>query len=215
MKRWLVNGSICVYLSALLWGLFSHTFSYKHLSHPVMYYLVWDMFGGWSPFESRTLVFGEGESGQFYQLSPPPWGGPKPWGAAHRATLDPSLNRNWNYAVNTLRHTRHEPIGQVFVIEECWAKQYNFPDHLWKKQFDEPKDMRKYYNLVRIFSSEGEIEVERLDWRGKLLSHSIMNNPRLMQDMQSTKRVMHIEGYRPESTRPGFDDATALPPLAD
>ena len=29
--------------------------------------------------------------------------------------------------LNVLKHTQHEPIGRLFVIEECWQKKYSTP----------------------------------------------------------------------------------------
>lgn len=214
MQRAAVNLGIVVYLSALAWGSFSHSLGYKQFSHPAMYYLVWDMFAGANWFESRTYILGEGESGTVYEISPPPWGGPQPWGYVHRASGDASFRLSGQFARNTLRYTDHEPIQRMFVVEETWAKMYNIPDELWAERFEEPKDPRKYYTIVRVLDPQGEVESKHLTWASRMYSHSIMSNPRLAEEARNSKQVFQLEGYspgRPDTTV----DPTVLRPLAD
>ncbi len=72
MRRWLASGFIASYLAFLGWGIISHALKFHSVSHPIMYFAVWDMFCGWQAYESRVHIVAEGESGQMYQLSPPP-----------------------------------------------------------------------------------------------------------------------------------------------
>lgn len=212
MKRWMVNCLIGAYLSALAWGTFAHTFSYNPQCHPLMYYVVWDMYSMWTAYESRLHIIGEGKSGRFYELSPPPWGTLNPWSKDFdRATCDFTFNYAGKFANNTLRHTRHEPIVQVYAIEEVWAKQYNAPDDLWHRQFAEAKDFTSYFNVVKTISGNGETEQNFTSWRARLLGVSVWNNPRLMREAKELSPMFHLNGYIPSSdtstrgkTAPGY-----------
>ena len=86
MKRWLTHLLISGYLLALFGGIASHTLNLGAVSHPGMYFFVWDMFCGWSSYADRIQVVGEGESGTYYQLAPGPWGEFKPYGKIGRAS---------------------------------------------------------------------------------------------------------------------------------
>ena len=63
MKRWFTSLGIAAYLTALAVGFVSHAVDYGTDCHPIMYFLVWDMFCGWSAYEGRLHLIGEGESG--------------------------------------------------------------------------------------------------------------------------------------------------------
>ena len=62
LKRGLSYLTITSYVGILLFGIFCHTFSFRTGSHPGMYYIVWDMFCGWSAYSIRTHIIGEGIS---------------------------------------------------------------------------------------------------------------------------------------------------------
>ena len=61
MKRYLTHAMIVAYLGALAFGLFAHTFKFKNYAHPGMYFIVWDMFCGWSGYDVRNHMIAEGE----------------------------------------------------------------------------------------------------------------------------------------------------------
>lgn len=213
MKRAGLNLGIGLYLLALAWGILSHTLSFQQTAHPVMYYFVWDMYTGWSPFESKMQILGRGESGQYYQLSPPPWGGSVPWGSYDRNSYDAEFLRSWKFAGNTLRHTDHEPMQRIYVVEECWPKQFNLRDSFWDQRFGTPKDRRDYFNVVRVYSPTGEIEAEQVPWRSRLLAQAIMSNPRLAAESRSGTQLFQFEGSAPK--RKGSENfESSLQPLA-
>lgn len=179
MKRWLASGTIAAYLSVMFYGLAAHALNYKPNSHPSMYYIVWDMFCGWSAFSSRTHVIGQGESGRYYQLSPPPWGEFRPFGDLGRQHYDPFMNHTPAIAINTLRHTQHEPIQQMYVVEETWAKKFNLPDKLWQQRYPEPKQPYSYFHLRQVLRGDGT-EIRRNDsWFAWQTRQSVNDNPRL------------------------------------
>ena len=53
-----------------------------------MYFVVWDMFCGWSAHSSELHLIAEGESGDFYRLTPAPWGDFVPFATAPRQDYD-------------------------------------------------------------------------------------------------------------------------------
>ena len=73
MKRWLATTFIAAYLFILSGGLACHAMGFAVTSHPLMYFIVWDMFCGWCAYTTQTHVIAEGESMKFYELAPGPW----------------------------------------------------------------------------------------------------------------------------------------------
>ena len=196
MKRWLTHSVIGVYLLALSWGILSHTVNFGAGAHPVMYYLVWDMYCGWTSYSSRTVIIGQGESGKYYEIAPGPWGEFKPFADIGRRHYDPAGYHSPKFALNALRQTKHEPIMRIIVIEECWAKKYNLPDHLWKKRFDEPKDVKKYYNVRHVFTPSGALVRSYPSWLSLQYSLAVSNNPRLHADSRRGRPFFRIK-YQP------------------
>ncbi len=182
MKRWLVNLFLTVHLSFLAWGIVCHALKFAQSTHPVMYFVVWDMFSGWNNFEMRHHVIGEGVSGTYYQLDPPPWGEIRPFGNIGRRHYDVTGMYCAKFAQNTMRHTEHEPIARIFVVEEHWAKKYNLPDRIWKHRYAEPKDVKKYYNVHWVFDGEGAPMHAQTGWLAKQYARSLIDNPRLQSD---------------------------------
>ena len=187
MKRWLAHLVIAGYLTALGIGLVCHTFGFGLGAHPAMYYVVWDMFCGWSAYESRMQVIGEGESGTFYELSPGPWGDFKPYGPLGRRHYDTFAAHGTRMALNALAHTRHEPITTIYVIEENHAKKYNLPDDTYERMYGEPMDMKKYYHVRCAMTPEGQMLAQQQNWLGYQYGMCVVNNPRLQADMRRNK----------------------------
>lgn len=182
MPRWVINISICVYMLALASGVGSYLLKFGQAYHPVQYYFTWDMFCGWSSWETRYHVLGEGDSGTYYQLSPGPWGEFAPFGDLTRNHYDPLGNALPRMALNVLRQTEHEPIRRIVVVEEMWAKKYNLPDRLWNERFTEPKAPHSYFWVKAAFGPEGELLERRGEWLSHLYGQSVMDNPRLVAD---------------------------------
>ena len=187
MKRLAAIVFICAYLGALTWGTVAHAIKYKVGSHPAMYFVVWDMFCGWSAYSNRLQVIAEGESGKFYEVSPPPWGELNPFGHIERRHYDISDLLMTRMIANNLKHTSHEPISNVYVVEELWPKKFNLPDHVWEANFNEPKDMQKYYNIRGMFAADGTKTRCLRPWLQVQLVRSISNNPRLRKQAANSQ----------------------------
>jgi len=197
MKKWFTHATIAVYLAALSWGIVSHAVSYGTGSHPVMYYLVWDMFCGWSSYSNRTVIIGQGESGRYYELAPGPWGEFRPFGKIGRRHYDSLGIHSPKLALNALRQTRHEPITRIIVVEECWAKQYNLPEELWAQRHEEPKDVYKYHQVRHIFTPDGAIVRSFPTWLNLQYSMAVSDNPRLMAEQHRGEPFFVYRRHQP------------------
>jgi len=184
MRRWLTHCVIGAYLAALGWGIVSHAMKFTNFSHPVMYFFVWDMFCGWQAYESRYHIVGEGDSGTLYELAPGPWKAFCPFGDLPRNHYDSYGHTFKKMALNTLKHTDHEPMRRLFVVEECWPKKLNLPDEIWSVRMDEPKDPLSYFWLRASFTPEGEVLHTAPDYVNWVYGLTIINNPRLVNDAQ-------------------------------
>lgn len=210
MKRWLSGTFIAVYLSALGWGIMAHAMKFGTDSHPIMYYLVWDMFCGWSPYETRFHIVGESETGKFYELSPGPWPHFSPFGDLPRHHYDAYGSTLRRSAMNVLKHTEHpEPIRRVLVIEEAWHKKYNLPEHLWSLRFDEPKEPFSYFWLYASYTPDGEILMQNTGFLNNAMAMSITDNPRLMSDARRGRPFFAFNPNLRDDNTATFQDPTA------
>jgi hypothetical protein len=205
MKRWLAKTTIVCYLTALFLGIACHAMNFGLSSHPIMYYFVWDMFCGWSAQEIRYHLVGEGESGAYYRLSPAPWNTFAPYGDLERGQYDTIGNAHAKIALNTLRHTDHEPIVRILVIEEAWPKKFNLPDSLWALRFDEPKDPHSYFWTKFVLTAEGQILQYNRDYITHLQSLAVGDNPRLQADSLRGKPFLAIDPIHRSSPSPYGD----------
>lgn len=192
MKRWLSIGVITAYLGAMVFGVAAHALNFKQTMHPAMYFIVWDMFCGWSCYENRLHIIGEGESGRFYRLAPGPWGEFVPFGAISREHYDPFVNHAVTIATSTLRHTEHEPIERIYVVEENWAKKFNLSDEAWAARYDEPKDPKNYYHLRQVFNGEGKPMGTNPSWFDYQLQLCLSDNPRIWRDAHHGKPFYQV-----------------------
>lgn len=195
MKRLLAVGTIVVYLSVLAMGLGSHALNYKTGAHPTMYFIVWDMFCGWSAYEDRTHIIGQGESGKYYDLAPAPWGDYRPFGDVARHHYDPFSMHMGTLALNTLRHTEHEPIQQIFVVQETWAKKFNLPDELWAERYPEPKDKHSYFHIRKILGPDGLVQAQNLAWFDHQSKMCLSDNPRLQADSARGRPFLEMQSH--------------------
>ncbi|MBX3441487.1 MAG: hypothetical protein KF774_03710 [Planctomyces sp.] len=175
---------VALYLGTLAYGLVSHAVGYKTYRHLGMYFIVWDMYCGWSGWETRTHLLGEGESGTYYELDPPPWGDICVFGDTGRRHYDATGMHALRLAQNTVAHTEHEPIVRYLVIEEAWAKKYNLPDELWALRYEAPREFRSYHRIRAAFDADGELTLGAPGWHAWLATQAVGNNPRLRKDVQ-------------------------------
>ncbi|MEX0704736.1 MAG: hypothetical protein WD069_21740 [Planctomycetales bacterium] len=217
MKRWIVHGVIAGYLFALGGGVFAHALKFKHDAHPAMYFLVWDMFCGWAAYSTRIHIIGEGESGQFYELAPAPWGEFKPFGRLGRRHYDVAGVHAPRIALNCLAHTRHEPMARIFVVEEAWAKKHNLPDEIWAVHSAEAKPERpySYFQVLKVAEPDGTLAVCSCNWLNKQVERCVADNPRLRADPHRGKPLFAPRAG-PLTAGRGmplhFDDPLALTP---
>lgn len=192
MKRWCAVATIVTYLSVLFFGVASHALGFRQAAHPGMYFIVWDMFCGWSSYENRLHIIGQGESGRFYRIAPAPWPTIKPFGDLERHHYDPFANHCATIALNTLRNTRHEPIRKIMVIEECWAKKFNLSDELWSQRYTDPREPFSYFHLRKEFAPDGTLLTMNPSWFEYQDHLCVSDNPRLWQDSRKGKPVYQL-----------------------
>ena len=190
MKRWLTHLTIVAYLGVLSWGVAAHAVSYKVGVHTSMYFIVWDMFCGWASHASRLQIIGQGESGKYYELGPGPWGQFKPFGDIGRRHYDAFGVHIPRMAINCLKHTKHEPMVRVYVVEECWPKKYNLPDRVWRQRHNEPKEVQHYYHVRHIMTGDGQLLQVNGHWAAYQNALCVSDNPRLQADRRRGQPVM-------------------------
>lgn len=199
MKRVLAVAFIICYVGALAFGNLCHVLRHGVASHPMMYFVVWDMFCGWSAFDSRVHIVAEGESGKYYDLTHAPWGELHPYGYIGRENYDQFQTHTGGIGLNVLKHTRHEPIGRLFVIEECWQKKYNLPEQVWNRRYDDPKDLQKYYRRRVIMLPDGTTTHVYGPWVAFQAGQMLMDNPRLVQESKQNQPLFVFD----KSMQPG------------
>lgn len=185
MKKWLATAFICCYLGALTVGFLAHTFTFGVGSHPAMYFIVWDMFCGWSAHSSEMHLIAEGESGDFYRLTPAPWGDFVPFATGPRQDYDSHNMFTGKIAANILRHTSHEEMLRILVVEKSWPKKFNVPDNVWAQNYAEPKDVHFYYRVRAEVTPDGTTTGVRNSWLESQVARVMTDNPRLRQDARS------------------------------
>src|SRR5262249_43908290 len=125
----LVVGFIASYLGTLSYGIFCHTLGFGVGAHPLMYFIVWDMFCGWTAYDSRVHVVAETENQKYYDVATPPWGEFHPWGhlgrqhfqRPHKPTAKNGVKRLKQHAAGAdhaaVRHRRD--VGQEVQHPRC------------------------------------------------------------------------------------------------
>jgi hypothetical protein len=201
MKRCLTHLTIVGYLSLLAWGIVSHTLKFGTHLHPSMYFVVWDMFCGWAAYDTRNQVIVEGESGKFYEVLPAPWGEIQPYGDLGRRHYDPFQTFCMSMAQNVLKHTDHEPITRIFVLEEAWAKKFNLPDPLWEARYDEPKSPHRYRHVRYVFSSDGVPLQANNTWLTHQQTLVMSRNPRLQAEFRKSRPFVTLGSSEMEQNR--------------
>jgi len=201
MKRSLAIVVIVGYLAVLGGGIASHTLRFGNVSHPAMYYVIWDMFCGWSGYENRQHLIAESVNGEYYSLTPAPWGEYKPFGPANRPDYDSFAVHSGTIARNVLSHTRHDPILRVYLVEENWSKRYNMPDYLWKRQFEEEKEPRSYFHTRVVYDENCFPIQQKMSWNAAIYDQELRSDPRLARHRKNAKPFYAITpGLLPASS---------------
>ncbi len=190
MKRWLSYLWIGTYLGALVFGGVSHALDVLPNCHPIMYFLVWDMFCGWAGYEGRMQVVGEGESGKFYELAPAPWGEFHPYGYVARQHYDPECRHGERLGHMCLAHTRHEPMVRLFIVEQEYPKRFNLPDAQYEAYYGRPKDNYIYNHTRFVVTPHGETLKSQPTWFMYQYHMGLRDNPRLMSDARRSQKYI-------------------------
>lgn len=212
MKRWITHCVIVVYLGALCAGIGAHALNVGLSSHPGIYYIVWDMFCGWSTHTSRFHLVAEGDSGKYYALTPAPWGEIHPYGAFGRRHYDIPARHLAAMGHMILEHTQHEDMTRIFVVEESWHKKYNLPDSVWEQLHDEPKDAMHYFHVRQVATPDGVVVQNSPTWLHRQFALSLSKNPRMKSDMQRSRPFYAIsqgENSRSRYSYQGVEDPAA------
>lgn len=210
-RYWAGGAFIAGYLTILGGGLLCHTFSWKVSAHPMMYFVVWDMFCGWSSYESRYHVVAEGVSGTYYQVLPGPWGDFQPYGDLSRHHYDIEGSVSGRLAMNVLRHTDHEDITRMFIVEQAWPKKFNMPDDQWASRWDEPKDPRHYYTLRHVITPQGLVLQSYASFYQQQFDRDMSTNPRLVAEMTRSQPFYAVNLVRDDAADNGFGEDVTGP----
>jgi hypothetical protein len=194
MKRRLHNVVITTYILALASGFMAISLHLAVPGQTLLYFLTFNMFCGWSSFEARMHLIGEGESGTFYELGPGPWGEFDPYGKIPRQHYDSHFENGWPIAENTLRHTVHEPMVRVIVVEEEYPKRLNIPAALYEAYYHKPKVAQRYFNTRFVMDAHGRVLSEQLEWLRIQDQVSITDNPRLLSEASQHHAVELTDG---------------------
>jgi hypothetical protein len=197
MKKLLTIGFIVTYLGALNYGIGCHMLGHGTGAHPLMYFIVWDMFCGWSAYDSRMHIIAEGENQKYYDVATPPWRELLPWGHLGRQHYDAFNNHTGRVGRNILKHTRHEPITRMFVVEENWAKKYNVPDAVWRARNDGPKEPHKYYLTRTVLLPDGTVTRSSAPWLQLQSTKMLGDNPRLQVQASKSRSLFLINQEKP------------------
>jgi hypothetical protein len=210
MKRWMVNAGIGVYLTALVFGFLCVAFRVQLFSVPV-YFLTFNMYGGWSGYDCKMQILGEGQSGRFYVLSPGPWGEFHPYSShLSRQCYDQEFEYGHILARAGLAHTQHEPILRTFVVEQEYPKKFNLSDAQYEAYYEKPKPQRIYSHMRMVLSPEGEILTASPTWLRYQDNLSIVDNPRLVTDATRSRPFLwSAQQGRVPATYSGNADAPA------
>ncbi|MFH5803535.1 hypothetical protein [Alienimonas sp. DA493] len=182
LSRWAAGLFIGGYLSVLGAGVAAHALEFNQGAHPLMYYIVWDMFCGWSAQSYRTHVIAEGESGTWYEVGTGPWEESRPfrpYGDLARIHYDVNATHSARAALNVLRHTSHEPIVRIALVEEVWAKKFNLPEPHWSERWNVPKDPASYYAVRHVLSADGQLLGSRPGWATEVVQRHVQDREKI------------------------------------
>ena len=186
LGKWSAGLFIACYLLVLSCGIVAHALKIGLAGNTFSYYVVWDMFCGWQAYDQRTHLIASTESGDYYELREP-WGEFCPFGGLGRLQYDLSNEMTSRHIDHLVRHTQHEPIESVYVVQEVWPKQYNLPERLWQQNFGNERDKTSYYHLRAICSKTGRVVRLYPDWLNQQTLNSIGDNPRLRREVRQAQ----------------------------
>lgn len=193
MRRWIVGCFIASYISVLGFGLACQTVRMGTAAHPLMYFIVWDMYCAWGAYNHGYRAVAEGVSGTYYDLNPPPWGAFRPFNTLDRFQSITAAGNQARYTRLVAANTQHEPIARMFVVEECWAKQYDLSENTWKTYNAVPYQPFRYTKVVLEQSGDGEITAIHPSWIDCQPNVMLTDIPRLEQEIRNSRNFFTVE----------------------
>ncbi len=86
-----------------------------------------------------------------------------------------------------LRHTSHEEIARLIVVEENWPKKFNMPDDQWAARWSEPKDPKRYFTPRHVMTAEGLLLQSFDSFYTQQNNIAVMANPRLLAEVRRSQ----------------------------
>lgn len=176
---------IAAYVGALGFGVVAHALKVG-INYTASYFVVWDMFCGWSAYDQQTHLIAETTDGKFLDLSEP-WGEFQPFGRVARVQYDLTNQVITRQIPHVLDRTQHDDVNRVFVVQEIWPKQYNMPRRIWDRYYSDPPDKLSYHHVRAICHPNGKPISVWPDWVVQQRLNSIADNPRLQQEVQRAR----------------------------
>ena len=201
MRRWIVGCFIATYVSALSFGIACQTVRMGIAMHPAMYFIVWDMYCGWSAYNHRYRAIAEGVSGTYYDLNPAPWGTFRPYDRLDRLQYVLALQNQALVTAHVAARTEHEPFARMFIVEESWAKQYDLPEYIWKAHNAIPHSPHTYTKVVVEQSGDGQIVNMYPGWLDTQHQIMLADNPRLQQDIRGSRPFWIVDEQQGNGNR--------------
>lgn len=193
MRRWIACSFIACYVSALGYGLAWQTVKIGAPRHPAMYFLIWDMYCAWGAYDHGFRAVAEGVSGNYYELNPPPWGTFRPFNTLDRFQSINAAENQARFAKLVADKTKHEPIARMFVIEQCWPKQYDLPEYIWNTYNAIPRDPFRYNKVLVELSGDGQLTAAHKSWIDSQSEATLADNPRIQQEVRNGRPFHLIE----------------------
>lgn len=196
-SKWGAGLFIWCYLLVLSSGIVAHALKVGMARNALSYFVVWDMFCGWQAYDQRLHFIAETSDGRYFDVEEP-WGAFRPFGHVGRVHYDFSsrlLSKHINHIVS---HTAHDPFDCVYIVQECWPKQYNLPDAMWEQNFCGPRDKMSYYHLRAVCDSRGDVMNLYPDWYQQQKLNSIADNPRVRHQARQSRSSFGVL-YTPPS----------------
>lgn len=189
-KRLLTNALIVAYLAALGVGLALHALNLPGKASAAGYFVVWDMFCGWTGYETRVRYIGEGVSGQHYDLLAADSRSPRLHGSIHRAHYDFSGRHTPAIAACVAARTGHEPLARIYVVEENWSKHYNLSPRLFEQTYGRPHGEFPVHRHFRgLLAADGYVLQTQASWLAVQRQEAMLANPKLMTEVQRGRDV--------------------------
>jgi hypothetical protein len=124
------------------------------------------------------------------------------------------MNHVGGIAMNTLRHTDHEPITRYYIVEQMWAKKYDLSDWVWNNCYDEPKDRQRYCHLRGEFNGSGMLLRRCPSWLDSQAQQIMTDNPKIQAEMRSRQSFFMVDQQKSGANYYGANSGSSFAPAA-